>query len=168
MNKFYRRLALALIDRRLRKMVRKAAKALTEANHKDQRTTTLHDVLEDHQEFIRLRHLRENIKHINNPWQGIFNPYWTVWPKSQKHVEPFEPHPVVKTELPPLSEADQEWADLNINEFFERLNAEVHSNADSLVIVSLEEREQEQKEFLEKYQQYMRKVYEENRKKLEN
>lgn len=102
-------------------MERKAVRELRSLKYGELRKTTLIDVVEDSSEYLRLRYLRENIININTPWQGMFAHWWTVWPKNEKYIKPFEPFEITVPALLRLSPADQQWADMSTKEFFEGL-----------------------------------------------
>lgn len=99
MNKFMQRLALFLIDRRMKKAAKKNG-----------------------QEYADLRVLRANIVTINNFWQGTFAPYgWKVKAK-EKYIEKLPPVNREPVEELPLSEEEQYWADMSLNEFMEEIH----------------------------------------------
>lgn len=123
MNKFQKRLALWLIDREIRKLERAGIKAWKrESNFNLKKKQSPIQYIENIEEYRSLRELRFNIETINNFWQGIFNPYFKRRPKTTKHVEKLEPLEFVKPELPPLTEEDQRWADMDEAEFMEALD----------------------------------------------
>lgn len=126
MNKFARRLALYLIGRRINKIERAAFKRLkAEDTPYLRRTGRLGDYVVNPKEYKQLIALKSNIEGINNPWQGVFAPYWTRAPKNKKHIEEFEGRPKysLHLELPPLVQ-DAEWANLTLDEFYEKLDEE--------------------------------------------
>ena len=123
MNKYTQRLALYLIDRRIKKIHNEAFKKLQKAPVV--RKATIGDYIDDPQAYADLRVLRANIATINNPWQGVFATYWKLDPKNKKHIHEFpEKEWSPKVVLPPLAPFDQEWADLTEEEFIENLDIE--------------------------------------------
>jgi len=125
MNKFQKKLALLLIDRRLKKLEKQGIKKWrAETNFGVKKKASPLQYIEHTESYRYLRELRFNIETINNPWQGVFNPYFKLYPKKQKYIEKFEEFEITKPEELPLSEADQKWAELDSDEFLEALEQE--------------------------------------------
>ena len=129
MNKYMQRLALWLINRKLKKHENKALKVWSaESNRSLRRTVAVVDYIEDKEDYTRLRNLKYNIEGINGFWQGEFAPFgWTRFPKNKKHIETppkFEPSEseMRRLEALPLSPEDQKWADLEDADFWQAID----------------------------------------------
>lgn len=129
MNRYARWLALRLLNRKIRKMQKTATKKLlADNNEKYLSRATLIEYIDDPKEYARLRALRRNIRTINKPWQGVFAAEdWTRWPRHEKQIETFPEFVPTERYEAPLTEEDLEWAELTLDEFYERLDAEWHS-----------------------------------------
>lgn len=100
-------------------------KLLADNNEKYLSRATLIEYIDDPEEYARLKALRRNIRTINKPWQGVFAAEdWTRWPRQEKYIEEFPPFDYTPAPELPLTKEDLEWAELTLDEFYERLNAE--------------------------------------------
>jgi hypothetical protein len=113
MNKYAQRLALWLIDRRIRKI--------------EKNQTSVPGHLQG--ELAGLKRQRANIASINNPWQGTFSVWnWDYYAKNEKYIKPFPgPEPKGwfdknKSDSEPLPPEDQAWADLSDDEWHQAVH----------------------------------------------
>lgn len=124
MNKYARALALFLLNRRIKKIENKAFTKIRK-EHKMRRKMRPMEYVEDPKKYRELLVLRANIEQINGPWGGALAGLpWTRRPKHEKYIKPFPPFVETKVEPPVLSEEEQRWADMSLDNFYEELDGE--------------------------------------------